>query len=762
MTHNKFITAFFIGMFAITTVFALSVAVLLYAQTPGMNEDKITRFLRGGEESCPNFSFDQDSITMRDECTGVVWAKTQLPTSGELNDQTPGYTYQEASAACAALTPAGRFRLPTVEEALTLLECDETGCTRSPLVVQNGENRDGSIIGPEFDDEFAGGVFWTSSDFDEPQGWRDDGRDYHRSINLLSGEVDNPVFSKEVRLNAWCVVNRAPYEENFKQTNAGYTITYNTSCAADTDCDSLKNITGITQIGCNTEKNRCEASVALTAQRATNQNVCAVDTEHVEAATCITDVQNRQPLVQSCAVDFVSTEQVQNAEYAQVWKGNDLNGVYECAFVGCEDGFHWNPNSAFAQRCEQNLQTGCDFNVPNRTDWTALVNETERNWQETWDFAFPKIQLGRAFQIGQGEVYENGWSFCQATSCAQPEVILPEEEELTASPVLVNHFDEPAGSATVFDDTNDSNEYVGTMSGATLGAAGKINTAVSFNGNSDRIAYNPYLHSVLGGTASMSFWIKTTQVGNNLYWDAPGITGVEEVGGDDDVFWGWIDDNGKIGVQAGDSPGAKSAGSINDNTWHHVVLTRNAATGNTKVFIDGELESEKTSATGTISSSFNDLGRITRDEGGGHKYFHGLLDELQIFQEVISEGDVTLLYQQGVSQDPDAPEAPTQTVTLRAGPDGQFCGCVGDSETGTENDYYWEVNTGTCEPRLERIGSGHPNNIPFAVTSVRTCDGGQEPWEGPSFNGCQWTAYRAEGCIENAVGDGQGGCVCLP
>ena len=43
-------------------------------------------------------------------------------------------------------------------------------------------------------------------------------------------------------------------------------------------------------------------------------------------------------------------------------------------------------------------------------------------------------------------------------------------------------------------------------------------------------------------------------------YKSPGITGVEQAGLDNDVFWGWIDDTGRIGVMAGDTPARSRPG----------------------------------------------------------------------------------------------------------------------------------------------------------------------------------------------------------
>lgn len=165
-----------------------------------------------------------------------------------------------------------------------------------------------------------------------------------------------------------------------------------------------------------------------------------------------------------------------------------------------------------------------------------------------------------------------------------------------------------------------------------------------FDGNNDYVQV-PGLSNVLNGTASLAFWIKTTQRGDDTAWRAPGITGVEEAGGTDDIFWGWLDDDGHIGITVGNDNSAKSDTAIRDGDWHHVVLTRDAGNGAYKIYIDGSLDESGTIAPGIIGNSYSSIGRI-EDTGGSPEYFDGELDEVQIFDKVLSTGEVQQVYQQ--------------------------------------------------------------------------------------------------------------------
>jgi general stress protein YciG len=145
----------------------------------------------------------------------------------------------------------------------------------------------------------------------------------------------------------------------------------------------------------------------------------------------------------------------------------------------------------------------------------------------------------------------------------------------------------------------------------------------------------PGVDDIHSGTSSLAFWTKTTSTGASNYRNAPGVTGAEQVGTDGDIFWGWVDDTGRIGIQAGDAAGAKSDRPINDGSWHHVVLTYDENTGEAKLYIDGKLNDTATTDTGGTSMSFDEIGRI---ENTGAS-FDGKLDEVRSYDRVLDDAD---------------------------------------------------------------------------------------------------------------------------
>jgi cysteine-rich repeat protein len=207
MSWKKYnLTKWFLLLSILVSLSFIAVTLLLAGveETPGVLRD----FIRGKE--CPKF-IDANEITAKDECTGLIWLRHPLSIMKEQDDPSPGYSWSEAKAACENLKPAGTFRLPTVEELLSIVKyrCNNENCfARSDLI------RDSLGYLPTF----GSGIFWTISDFKEPDYWTDvnatppgePARDYKRSINLLNGEVDTPVFGPKVRLNALCIVERNP------------------------------------------------------------------------------------------------------------------------------------------------------------------------------------------------------------------------------------------------------------------------------------------------------------------------------------------------------------------------------------------------------------------------------------------------------------------------------------------------------------------------------------------------------------------------
>ncbi len=223
-----------------------------------------------------------------------------------------------------------------------------------------------------------------------------------------------------------------------------------------------------------------------------------------------------------------------------------------------------------------------------------------------------------------------------------------------ATPINVYHFEEDAGVFTVDSVGGNTGTLVGnTLPGWTSGKIG--DAALSFSGDGVANSATPQsavqtqnsLAGTLGGTATLTAWIKTTQVGNNAAYSAPAITGVEVAASTNDIHWGYLDASGHIGIAAGDN-GIVSNGTINDGQWHHVAFTRNSSTGAVQIYVDGNLQGSGTSATGTKTTAFRLLGAQTSVASNGTTvvggtYFNGGLDDVRIFNRVLTASEIATI-----------------------------------------------------------------------------------------------------------------------
>ena len=137
-------------------------------------------------------------------------------------------------------------------------------------------------------------------------------------------------------------------------------------------------------------------------------------------------------------------------------------------------------------------------------------------------------------------------------------------------------------------------------------------------------------------------------------------------------------------MTAGNGPGANSSGAINDNSWHHIAITRDASTGVTQVYVDGQVRDEVTGPAGLKTMSFSDLGRIFHSDGD-HKYFQGSLDDVCIYDGVLGAETIRSIYNLPVAynQSVTTAEETPKNVKPTAFGSGEYI-VVNPSSHGTE------------------------------------------------------------------------------
>lgn len=221
-------------------------------------------------------------------------------------------------------------------------------------------------------------------------------------------------------------------------------------------------------------------------------------------------------------------------------------------------------------------------------------------------------------------------------------------DQISAVPAygLVGHWQFNGAANGMVPDTSTTGN-AGEIIGAPTQTPRAGGSALVFDGKKDFVGTEQSLHRWLGSSATLTAWIKTTGKGDNFGPNAPGIAGGTARGGpaqDQDSIWGMLDANGRIGAQFGWSGAAVvSTQPVNDGTWHHVAITRNAATGEVRVYVDGMLSNSGTSATGTMKRRFWSIGRID----GSQRYWPGALSEVRIYDQVLSDQEIQDIYNTG-------------------------------------------------------------------------------------------------------------------
>ena len=169
--------------------------------------------------------------------------------------------------------------------------------------------------------------------------------------------------------------------------------------------------------------------------------------------------------------------------------------------------------------------------------------------------------------------------------------------------------------------------------------SGRQFTALCFDGVNDYLEVAENLGKTLGKTATLSLWLRTTQTGGPSASSAPGVTGIVGNGG---IQWGWLENAGHVALSVDNLMAARSQRPVNDGQWHHVVVTRDCVTGEVKIFVDAKIAGRAIGPKGIRTASFTSLGRM--ENGARPCYIAGRLDQVHIFNRVLSDAEVAALF----------------------------------------------------------------------------------------------------------------------
>jgi len=216
------------------------------------------------------------------------------------------------------------------------------------------------------------------------------------------------------------------------------------------------------------------------------------------------------------------------------------------------------------------------------------------------------------------------------------------EDTFTRGLVAYWSFDEGTGNIA-YDISGNGNN--GTIYGAKW-TKGKYGSALQFDGVDDYVDCGNVLNIDLPITMSVFCYIDSL--------DAPAF-----IFGSDDVstYYGWmfyISTTGKVVLLYGDGGGAASnyrrafltgEGTVTTGTWYHIVGIIRGPT-DMAVYVNGSEVSGTYSGSGGDMAHSSDPARIGARTASGD-YFHGLIDEVRIYNRALSAEEIRYHYNRG-------------------------------------------------------------------------------------------------------------------
>jgi hypothetical protein len=188
------------------------------------------------------------------------------------------------------------------------------------------------------------------------------------------------------------------------------------------------------------------------------------------------------------------------------------------------------------------------------------------------------------------------------------------------------------------DATDQLGNYNGTATNVNFNTEGKFGFAGSFNGSSSKIEIIPSPQDN-SGVMSVSFWAKTSSTSRTAFFIAEAPNPNKEFLKLEN--FGYNGTNSfRVTYNNSFSANINNA-AISDNNWHHIVVT--AGNGNLKTYKDNVLLATHSI---TITDQTLDAFAIGFRKYNNDLYFDGEIDQVRIYDAVLSAADVSTLYKE--------------------------------------------------------------------------------------------------------------------
>ncbi|MDO8668626.1 MAG: LamG domain-containing protein [bacterium] len=200
-----------------------------------------------------------------------------------------------------------------------------------------------------------------------------------------------------------------------------------------------------------------------------------------------------------------------------------------------------------------------------------------------------------------------------------------------------------ATAATTLDKSGNGNTGTLTnMAQATSPVAGKIGQGLKFDGTNDYVNAGTPASLSLTSQVTVGVWIKASSANPSGYGVAYVIKGTP---GGSAPGYGIIQSGGSYATLQIQGTNLNSNFSGYDNKWHYVVGTYDGS--NMRIYVDG-VQKNSVGKTGAMDTTGYNFHIGTRSSVP--TYFQGLLDDVRIYNRVLSATEITQLYNFGLSK----------------------------------------------------------------------------------------------------------------
>jgi len=266
--------------------------------------------------------------------------------------------------------------------------------------------------------------------------------------------------------------------------------------------------------------------------------------------------------------------------------------------------------------------------------------------------------------------YDAAGNVSALSASASAATLPPPPADIASGLGLYYMFDEGAGSLA---SDSSGNGNAGSLLGGTAWAAGKLGQALSFDGVSGNVTAATTAGLNLSTTLTMAAWINPSDVTAYRTIVAKG------------AFWqrgyGMNLINGKLNLVKVGIGDVTSSVLLSAGTWQHVAITWNAATSEVKFYLNGALAQTVIDAS-VVNAPLDSDNLLVGFWLGGGSYFAGAMDELRVYNRVLSAADISTLYTIAAP----APDTTPPTVSMTAPSAGStVAGTVTVSANATDN-----------------------------------------------------------------------------